>query len=787
MYNDFKKILNYLKTDNYREAFILLNSIKLNNDSNFDINIPNYFRVGQLERNNKKGFPFHLYFIDVYDDRDMMHFYRTLGKLYTNPDVEIEDIPEKDIKKYFVPQFIQMLEKYLDDYNIMNEAVSKYSKGDDKAFKNADVAVEVMNKTRENMNNHQNSDLIEFVDVELLDKIKEFDRRVQRVKTDEDIDELKNKIISNGITEPVMIDFCPFDGTLKLGEGNHRLMIAKELGLPKVPAIAIRCMNSVHNYKMKVDPEGITPREDGIFGKYYYQPMKPSYLGEPFGPNYNGEIKKESNNYILFRGGKNMKLTENIISNLYEANLQDYLFDDRDRKAVENLVNEYSSLYDLVWSYGDDMDVIFSNGVIFKFDLNDDDMFEYYVIDNNGRRISDIYLVDDGLVSEVKDISQQELTESEDQDKFNYYDIHIVEDDATGMGYSVFIKTTKHYDEDLDADAIVDEAIKQNKLDADEADYCDYVSEISEQEYKDAVPHKVEESLQESTDEGKKFNYMMLSRLKSDCDYYLGNGNRNPKSLWSGDESKQIAKMREIYNGFSDEDKPEWLTKEDIDKYEDMMVSKSEIKESEVYDNKLYIDVEKALSKYLKNVLGLNAEITRDENNQIMVHLIGTDDDYKKYEDIFKESKEIKEVNNSILENKDFKNVIGRNLKEESYESGIYLDIENAIASAGLSIDRYSDLGMLTKNLGWVVSNSEGEEVNLTCAGTYLDENLTEEANQDLISLLKKKEELRNNEKISDDEYYKQVDIIDNIIANNYSVSEIEEAEKELKNNLKGE
>lgn len=650
MYNDFKKILNYLKTDNYREAFILLNSIKLNNDSNFDINIPSYFRVGQLERNNKKGFPFHLYFIDVYDDRDMMHFYRTLGKLYTNPDVEIEDISEKDIKKYFVPQFIQMLEKYLDDYNIMNEAVSKYSKGDDKAFKDADVAVEVMNKTRENMNNHQNSDLIEFVDVELLDKIKEYDRRVQRVKTDEDIDELKNKIISNGITEPVMIDICPYDGTLKLGEGNHRLMIAKELGLLKVPAIAIRCMNSVHNYKMKVDPEGITPREDGIFGKYYYQPMKPSYLGEPFGPNYNGEIKKESNNYILFRGGKNMKLTENIISNLYEANLQDYLFDNRDKEAIENLVNNYSSLYDLVWSYGDDMDVIFSNGVIFKFVLNDDDMFEYYVIDRDGRRISDIYLVDDGLVSEVKDISQQELTESEDK----------------------------------------------------------------------------------------------------------------------------------MING--SEDNPENHIENPI-----VIEDKNQIKESEVYDNKLYIDVEKALSKYLKDVLGLNAEITRDENNQIMVHLVGTDDDYKKYEDIFKESKEIKEVNNSILENKDFKNMVSKSLKEESYESGIYLDIENAIANAGLSIDRYSDLGMMTKNLGWVVSNSEGEEVNLTCAGTYLDENLTEEANQDLISLLKKKEELRNNEKISDDEYYKQVDIIDNIIANNYSVSEIEEAEKELKNNLKGE
>lgn len=80
-------------------------------------------------------------------------------------------------------------------------------------------------------------------------------------------------------------------------------------------------------------------------------------------------------------------------------------------------------------------------------------------------------------------------SKTESNNNTYYYDIHIVEDEATGMGYSVFIKTTKHYDEDLDADAIVDEAIKQNKLDADEADYCDYVSEISEQEYKDAAPH----------------------------------------------------------------------------------------------------------------------------------------------------------------------------------------------------------------------------------------------------------------------------------------------------------
>lgn len=64
----------------------------------------------------------------------------------------------------------------------------------------------------------------------------------------------------------------------------------------------------------------------------------------------------------------------------------------------------------------------------------------------------------------------------------------------------------------------------------------------------------------------KKFNYMMLSRLRQDCEYYLGYGNRNAKhSLWAQDEQKQIDKMRELYDLLPI--KPEWLTREQIDEY----------------------------------------------------------------------------------------------------------------------------------------------------------------------------------------------------------------------------
>ena len=70
----------------------------------------------------------------------------------------------------------------------------------------------------------------------------------------------------------------------------------------------------------------------------------------------------------------------------------------------------------------------------------------------------------------------------------------------------------------------------------------------------------------------ERFNYMMLGRLKSDCKYYLGNGNRYAKHLWAGNEKKQIEEMKRIYNSFTDDKKPKWLTWESILEYEKQMI-----------------------------------------------------------------------------------------------------------------------------------------------------------------------------------------------------------------------
>ena len=70
-----------------------------------------------------------------------------------------------------------------------------------------------------------------------------------------------------------------------------------------------------------------------------------------------------------------------------------------------------------------------------------------------------------------------------------------------------------------------------------------------------------------------QFRYQMLSRMKSDCDYYLGYGNRNERDLWANSVEKQLDYMQKIYDSFPNDMKPEWLTQEDIDRYREKMLS----------------------------------------------------------------------------------------------------------------------------------------------------------------------------------------------------------------------
>ena len=68
-------------------------------------------------------------------------------------------------------------------------------------------------------------------------------------------------------------------------------------------------------------------------------------------------------------------------------------------------------------------------------------------------------------------------------------------------------------------------------------------------------------------DEAQPFSgqYRLLDRLRTDCEYFLGAGQRAEKHLWAGSVDAQIVKMRELYAQLPE--KPEWLSTEKIDEY----------------------------------------------------------------------------------------------------------------------------------------------------------------------------------------------------------------------------
>ena len=68
------------------------------------------------------------------------------------------------------------------------------------------------------------------------------------------------------------------------------------------------------------------------------------------------------------------------------------------------------------------------------------------------------------------------------------------------------------------------------------------------------------------------FKYQMLSRLQMDCDYFLGNGNGYEGHLYYKEVNEHCDEMEKLWNSFAEEDKPEWLTMEQIKEYREKML-----------------------------------------------------------------------------------------------------------------------------------------------------------------------------------------------------------------------
>lgn len=89
-----------------------------------------------------------------------------------------------------------------------------------------------------------------------------------------------------------------------------------------------------------------------------------------------------------------------------------------------------------------------------------------------------------------------------------------------------------------------------------------------------------------------------------------------------------------------------------------------------------------------------------------------------------------KVYNKRVLNNKKKVNTAknsATNLNEDSYESGIFYEIEEALREAGLNPVRFNENGIMTNNIGWTVRGEDDTEQQITCDGSYLDD---EEINQ---------------------------------------------------------
>lgn len=83
------------------------------------------------------------------------------------------------------------------------------------------------------------------------------------------------------------------------------------------------------------------------------------------------------------------------------------------------------------------------------------------------------------------------------------------------------------------------------------------------------------EEREEILNSDKKFRYMMLDRLRTDCNYYL-DGHQLKKHLWANDETEHVSLMIELYNSFDEEERPEWISMDDIKEYQRKMTGNIE-------------------------------------------------------------------------------------------------------------------------------------------------------------------------------------------------------------------
>lgn len=129
-------------------------------------------------------------------------------------------------------------------------------------------------------------------------------------------------------------------------------------------------------------------------------------------------------------------------------------------------------------------------------------------------------------------------------------------------------------------------------------------------------------------------DYRMLGRLKQDCEYFLGYGAGNEDALYYKNVAAHCDAMEKLWNSFSEADKPEWLSMEDINEYRHAMTKALEDKEK----NNLTACVDgltaalDASNKVLEASQNTETEVTKSRPNvtdSVTCEMQETEEEYK--------------------------------------------------------------------------------------------------------------------------------------------------------------
>ena len=189
--------------------------------------------------------------------------------------------------------------------------------------------------------------------IEELLPYREFDREEYSHKGEDYLDELTEKIKKNGITEPVQLEV--YSGKGLISEGNHRLAVAKRLGIKYIPTYVYERSREFASNKGKTKelPSTGSYQKAKYFGVHVLNSSR-SPMAYGFNSLLPAEIKKLSKGGKLLYHGSNKnfeQFNEDLVSTGESADLFGKGFYLTDNKDIANVYAKNRAMKEHITHY----------------------------------------------------------------------------------------------------------------------------------------------------------------------------------------------------------------------------------------------------------------------------------------------------------------------------------------------------------------------------------------------------------------------------------------------------